>query len=123
MPKSAQARQIEQHMKPSMPEWFAGEECEARLQGRFGVRPSVAHEKRPAVTVDLLQNKRIAGLQQELAEMRTLLNMVLTLVDPEDVRAAFEIRKITPSHDDLTAFAKQCGAPPELRDLEEEKPW
>ena len=77
----------------------------------------------PLLTVDILQNKRIAGLQQELSDVRKMLDMLLTLVDPEDVRAAFELRQVTPSHEELMELAEECVVPPELRGIQEENPW
>ncbi len=87
------------------------------------IRKAGSEAKRPPVTEDMLQNKKIAGLQQELVEVRAMLNMLLVLVDPEDVRAAYGLKSITPSHDALSEFADKCKAPEYLRDVDEERPW
>lgn len=75
------------------------------------------------VTRDMLQDMRLAVMKQELSQVRKLLEMLLCLVDPVDVKAALELRDATPAEADWRAMALRSGPPPELQGVQEEKPW
>ena len=75
------------------------------------------------VTRDLLQDMKISVLTQELSQVRKLVEMLLCLVDPEDVKAALEMRDLTPREADWSAMAAASEPPPELRGVQEGKPW
>lgn len=96
--------------------WPSADRCFDRI------KKSNQRSLRP-VTKDTLQDMKIAGLQQEVSELHKLVGMLLTLVDPEDVRAAVALREVTPSNDELLRMAAECEVPVELRGVREEKPW
>ena len=85
-------------------------------EGAWKLRTS----RRTPVNRDTIQNLEINGLKHELGEVRRLLNMVLCLVDPEDVKAALSMDrgedKLT--HEKLVAIAQRCKPPADLFDQE-----
>ena len=66
---------------------------------------------------------QIAGLTNEVRELRSRVEVLLALVDPEDLRAAMELARITPTHEELLRIAENSVPPPELIGIQEEKPW
>lgn len=78
---------------------------------------------RPLVSKDTVQDKEIGGIKRKLAEFQRLINMLLVLVDPVDVRAALELPRQTPSAGTLREWAAKSQSPDNLSDAEEEKPW
>lgn len=73
-------------------------------------------KEKAIVTRDAARDLAIQGLRQKMAMQQKLLDMLLVLVDPEDVRAAFELPQITPSHETLTRIADETVLPPEFFD-------
>ena len=71
----------------------------------------------------MLPDMQTSGLEQELSQARQLLDTLAVLVDPEDVQAALEMQKVTPSNERLREIAKQSRPCDELLDAEEERPW
>jgi len=65
----------------------------------------------------------LAGLTDEVRELRSRVDILLSLIDPDDIRAAAELARITPTNAELKAIATICNPPPELLNSEEEKPW
>jgi len=80
-------------------------------------RPARSPAKEKALEMEVTNLKRIAARQQKL------LDMLLVLVDPEDVRAALRLPRITPPAATWHDWAQNSVPPPELRDIQEEKPW
>lgn len=74
------------------------------------------------ITKDTKRDLEISGLKHELSQMRKLLEMVLVMVDPEDVRAALELPRLTPPNDVLLQIADRC-VPPDEALTDEERPW
>lgn len=62
-------------------------------------------------------------LQRDVVELRKIVNLLVGLVDPEDVKAALELPTITPPNSVLREYAKASRPPQELLDVQEEKPW
>lgn len=58
--------------------------------------------------------QQINSLKREVAELRKLVEMLLVLVDPEDMRAALRLQKTTPSHEVLCALADDATTPQDL---------
>lgn len=64
---------------------------------------------------------RMKTLQSEVVELR---NLLLAHIDPEDMQAAAELKRIMPSTAALLALAATCGPPPCLEnEPDEERPW
>jgi hypothetical protein len=85
--------------------------CRVRKKGAIA-----AQQRARPITRDTIQDLEINGLKHEISELRCLLEMLMVLVDPEDVKAAYELPKITPSHETLCDIADQSELPPELFD-------
>lgn len=87
------------------------------------LKPVLAMGRRAHVTRDFLQDLEIRGLKQELASMHKLLSMLVVMVDPEDVKAAYEVKRITPSTAKLLEGANERGQPEGLENEPDESPW
>lgn len=68
-------------------------------------------------------NYQVSVLQRDMMELRKLVDTLVVLVDPEDVKAALELPTITPPNSVLREYAKASRPPVELLDVQEEKPW
>lgn len=70
--------------------------------------------KRTCVSAEVLRLK-VAALTEELSQVHNLLNMLVVLVDPEDVKAALQLKgKSLLSHETLCEIADETVLPPEL---------
>ena len=76
----------------------------------------------PAFTTSMVQDVEISILRMELIQQRNLVEMLLALVDPEDVKAAIQLRQITPPTCVLLDIAKDIQPPDDVDD-ELERPW
>lgn len=74
-------------------------------------------------TQQALQSHEIRALKREVLEQRRLIDMLLVLVDPEDVKAALELKRILPpTATQLAGLGR--GQPPGLDDdMDDERPW
>lgn len=85
----------------------------------------MSHHRPPrksCVGNDILRLK-ISALTQELSQVHSLLNMLLVLVDPEDVKAALRLETATPTEDEWREIVADSKPPEELKGVQEEKPW
>lgn len=77
--------------------------------------------RRVASTQTVQDRVRVRTLQAEVVELR---NLLLAHVDPDELRAAAELKRIMPSTAELLEMAETCGPPPCLEnEPEEARPW
>ena len=95
-------------------DWSTGSRCRNIRRPSLGGRPD---------SIDVLQNMRIDALAQQLAAMKKMIQMLMQIIDPEELKAAQELKAITPSRSAFLAIAKGSGRPKSFRDDPEERPW
>ena len=86
-------------------------------------RPQQRRPKRQLALREAILSLEVQGLKRELSQVHRLLNMLVVLVDPADVKAALELQRITPTREQWQEMASHSEPPPELRGIQEEKPW
>lgn len=62
---------------------------------------------------------KIAKLQQQVGQLKKLVSDLIQLIDPEEVAAAKRLRVISPSNDQLRAWAAGYAPPPESATIED----
>ena len=68
-------------------------------------------------------SKLLKKVERQVTRTEKRYERLLTLVDPEDVRALEELDRITPSNAALLQLAKVNPPPQEWFNGEEERPW
>jgi hypothetical protein len=66
---------------------------------------------------------RVFQLERDVRRLSDEVALLRTLVDPDDVRAAEEMRRQPVTNEQLRAWAQQSTIPDGLADQAEEKPW
>ena len=95
-------------------DWSTGSGC------RNIRRPSIGGRRD---SIDVLQNMRIDGLARQVAAMKEMIQVLMRMIDPEELKAARELKAITPSRSAFLAIAKNSGRPKSFCDDPEERPW
>jgi hypothetical protein len=73
------------------------------------------------IALDL--DSRVAQLEREVRRLSDEVVVLRTLVDPDDIRAAAEMRRNPVTNEPLRAWSERSVIPDKLADLPEEKPW
>ncbi len=66
---------------------------------------------------------RVFQLERDVRRLSDEVAMLRSLVDPDDVRAAEEMRRRPVTNEQLRAWAQQSTIPDGLADQPEDKPW
>lgn len=66
---------------------------------------------------------KLAELQREVSQLRTLVQMLMKAADPADIQAVFQLQHSSPSNARLRLWAQACTPPDDMADVQEEKPW
>ncbi len=66
---------------------------------------------------------RLAELEREVSQLRSLVETLMKAVDPADVMAVTELQQAAPSNAQLRVWAQASSPPDDLVELQEEKPW
>jgi hypothetical protein len=69
------------------------------------------------------QQRELQLLKQEVAHLRSVVDVLLPLVNADEAQAALELRNLTPSAEMLKTWALYSDPPAEFLEAEEERPW
>lgn len=83
----------------------------ARVKSQPVRRPQVNRVNR-----DTIQNLEINGLKQEVSALHSMVSMLMSHLDPEDVQAIVKMAETRHelTHDMLLEMARECSPPAEL---------
>jgi hypothetical protein len=70
-----------------------------------------------------LQNLRINDLARQVATLKEAIKLMMRVIDPEELKAAVELRTATPSRAEFVAMVAESGRPTAFRDDDEVRPW
>ncbi len=96
--------------------------CRWTERGKLG-----AGEKRALASTTsgetLKRRLRLAELEREVSQLRSIVETLMKAVDPADIMAVIELQQAAPSSSQLRVWAKECSPPDDLLELQEERPW
>jgi hypothetical protein len=110
------------------PDVFADGEAvvEALVTGK-PLDPEIARriqERAARITEEIRQQHGVLDIAvPAIRELRDGVDSHPAPVDPEDVRALAELSRIMPTREQLKSLAATSAPPPELLDVDEERPW
>jgi hypothetical protein len=69
------------------------------------------------------QSLRLLEMERQLREMRRHLDLLTSIADPDDIKAALRLRQISPTITELKLWSSMSEAPAHLSEQQEERPW
>jgi hypothetical protein len=70
-----------------------------------------------------LVDERLDVLEKKVEGLNSIVRQLVAMIDPEDLHAAADLAKTSPSNAQLQAWAAKSVPPEELLDVQEERPW
>ena len=73
---------------------------------------------------ELVENLRVPMLEREVAQLRSTVDLLMSLIDVDELRAMQRIHRITPDNDTLKLWVEQrSNSYPDLAAGPQERPW